>query len=64
MSQEAEKGPSKFVHEMRMEDSRTAYSGPGRVYVIDSEEYREGKYEKLDNGVPLGVSEKRKRSEG
>jgi hypothetical protein len=23
--------------------------------VIDSEEYREGKYEKLDNGYPLGV---------
>jgi len=39
-----------------MEESRTAYSGDRKLCVIDSEEYREGTYKKLDNRYPLGVS--------
>jgi len=56
--EELRKSPSKSVHEIRMEESRTAYSGQRKVYVIDSEEYREGTYEKLDNRYPLGVLSK------
>lgn len=32
----------------------------GKLDVIDSEEYREGTYEKLDNRYPLGVSPEKK----
>jgi len=39
-----------------MEESRTAYLGHRKVYVIDSEEYREGTYKKLDNRYPPEVS--------
>jgi len=44
---------------MWIEESRTAYLGRRKVYVIDSEEYREGTYKKLDNRYPLGVAEKK-----
>jgi len=52
------KSPSKFIHEIWMEESRTAYLGQTKVYVIDSEEYREGTYKKLDNRYPPEVSKR------